>query len=97
FAAFLSTHIPHSYLKSTFEEVWDAEKEVLEETSSSRFRNKNNVNQWLIRYWQLASGKFTPRNINDGKNFMLKDENNNALNAIEEQKYKMICLNDTVD
>ena len=97
FAAFLSTHIPHSYLKSTFEEVWEAEMKIMEETSSSRFRNKNNVNQWLIRYWQLASGNFSPRNINDGKNFMLKDKNNDALNAIEKQKYKMICLNDTVD
>src|SRR5699024_5818887 len=97
FAAFLSTHIPHSYLKSTFEEVWEAEMKIMEETSSSRFRNKNNVNQWLIRYWQLASGNFSPRNINDDKNFMLKDKNNDAINAIEKQKYKMICLNDTVD
>src|SRR5699024_8520881 len=97
FAAFLSTHIPHSYLKSAFEEVWEAEKQIMEETSSSRFRNKNNVNQWLIRYWQLASGNFSPRNINDGKNFMLSNDNDMALFAIKNQKYKLICLNDTVN
>lgn len=96
FASFLSTHIPHSYLKSTFEEVWEKEKDILKKTSKSRFRNKENVNQWLMRYWQLASGNFMPRSINDGQNFMLSNSNNTALNAIENQKYKLICLNDTV-
>jgi len=96
FASFASTHIPHSYLKSTFEEVWKKEESVLKETSKSRFRNKDNVNHWLMRYWQLASGNFEPQNINVGCNFMLEDNDNRALNAIREQKYKMICLNDTV-
>src|SRR5699024_5163415 len=97
FASFLSTHIPHSYLKSTFEEVWKQEEDILKETSSSKFRNKNNVNQWLMRYWQLASGNFMPRNISDGKNFMLKDDNIDAIKSIKNQTYKLICLNDTID
>lgn len=97
FASFLSTHIPHSYLKSTFEEVWKKEEEILKKTSASKFRNKENVNQWLMRYWQLAAGKFEPRSINDGKNFMLGDDNQGAINAIINQKYKLICLNDTVN
>lgn len=96
FASFLSTHIPHSYLKSTFEEVWDQEEIILSQTSKSKFRNPSNVNQWLMRYWQIASGKFIPRNINDGMLFMLKEDNPEAINAIEKQKYKLICLNDTV-
>lgn len=96
FASFSSTHIPHSYLKSTFDEVWEKEFEVLTKTSQSRFRSKDNVNQWLMRYWQLASGNFEPRSVKDGKNFMLSDENEDAINAIKNQKYKLICLNDTV-
>lgn len=98
FTGFLSTHIPHSYLKSTFKEVWEKEHVTLEKTSQSKFRDKSNVNQWLMRYWQLASGNFVPRNINDGKIFMLNEENlSGAINAIKNQKYKMICINDTVD
>lgn len=97
FASFLSTHIPHSYLKSTFEEVWEKESKILEETSKSRFRNKENVNQWLMRYWQIAAGDFIPRNINDGKNFMLSDNNDPVITAISNQTYKLICLNDTVE
>lgn len=97
FACFSTTHLPISYLKSTFKDVWDKEEHVLEETSKSRFRSKDNVNQWIMRYWQLALGRFTPRNINFGKSFMLKDDNNRALNAIEYRKYSMVCLNDTVE
>lgn len=97
FASFSTRHIPHSYLKNTFKEVWDNEELILRETSKSKFRNKNNVNQWLMRYWQLASGNFHPGKINDGKNFMLTNNNKDALESIENQKYKTICLNDTVN
>lgn len=97
FPSFATAHIPHSYLKSTFNEVWEKEEEVLRNTSNSRFRSKNNVNQWLMRYWQLASGNFIPRSVDIGKNFMLSDNNKDAVKAIEEQKFKLICLNDTVN
>ena len=97
FACFATTHLPLSYLKSTFEEVWEKEEQVLEETSKSKFRSKDNVNQWVMRYWQLVKGRFIPRNINFGRSFMLKNNNNEALKAIELQKYSMICLNDTVE
>jgi len=97
FASFATAHIPHSYLKSTFDEVWEKEKEILEHTSMTRFRSTDNVNQWLMRYWQLASGKFYPRDPQIGKNFMLKSKNRDVVKAIKKQKYKMICLNDTSD
>lgn len=97
FASFTTTHLPQPYLKSTFKEVWEKEHEILIKTSKAKFRNKENVNQWLMRYWQIASGRFEPRNIDDGKNFMLSNENEMALNAIKKKKYKYICLNDTVN
>lgn len=97
FASFATTHLPLAYLKTTFEEVWEKEEDILKETSKSRFRNKENVNQWVIRYWQLASGDFIPRSIKFGKSFMLTNNNEEATNAIVNQQYSMICLNDTVD
>lgn len=97
FASFATAHIPHSYLKSTFKEVWEKEPEILELTSKTRFRNSDNVNQWLMRYWQLASGQFYPRNPKIGENFMLKSNNKDSMKVIKKQKYKMICLNDTMD
>src|SRR5699024_2955272 len=97
FASFATTHLPISYLKSTFKEVWDNEEPILAETSKSKFRNKNDVNQWIMRYWQLASGNFIPRDINFGKSFMLSNNNDKAISAIKKQKFSMICLNDTTD
>src|SRR5699024_9004422 len=97
FTSFLNTHIQYSYLKSTFVEVWEKEEEILKETSKSKFRSKNDVNQWLMRYWQLASGKFSPRDINDGKLFMLGNDNEDVFKAIRNHKYKMICTNDKID
>lgn len=97
FTSFLSTHIPHSYLKNTFKEIWNREGQILEATSRSKFRDKNNVNQWLMRYWQLAAGDFYPRNINDGKLFMLGEKNDLVIDCIKKQEYKLICLNDGVE
>src|SRR5699024_3001211 len=96
FASFSTRHIPHPYLKSTFKEGWENEEEILNKTSKSKFRSNDNVNQWLMRYWQLASGNFQPGKVKDGKNFMLTNHNEEALRSIKNQKYKMICLNDTV-
>lgn len=96
FSGFATTHLPLAYLKGTFQEVWEQEELILSETSKSKFRSKNDVNQWIMRYWQLVSGNFIPRNINFGKSFMLEDNNEKALTAIKKQKFKMICLNDTV-
>ncbi len=97
FTSFLTTHVAHSYLKDTFERVWELEEDILHKTCSHKFRNSSDVNQWLMRYWQIVEGNFSPRNINDTKLFTLGNRNEEALNAIENKKYKMICLNDHTD
>ena len=60
FTGFFDPHLPNSYLKSTFEEVWEKEYEVLNDTCTHKFRDRRDVNQWLIRYWQLVKGNFAP-------------------------------------
>ena len=97
---FVSNHHPQPYLKSTFQEVWAKEQERLLQTSASKFRDNQDVNQYLFRYWQLVTGKFTPSKY---KEFVKKRKYvevrtlGNAVNAardIESQKYKMYCIND---
>ena len=96
FTGFYESHLPNSYCKSVLEEVWKKEYEILDMTSKDKFRNiKTHVNQWLFRYWQLASGKFTPRKANIGQYFDLSNKFDKSKQSIEKQKYKMICLNDT--
>lgn len=91
---FYEPHLPVSYRKETYRTLWALEPEVLMETSRSQFKRKNNVNQWLMRYWQLASGGFVPRSPQFGKFFDLYESFPQALRAITSGRYRMICLND---
>lgn len=94
YTGFYNHHLAHSYLKSTFETVWKEEPEILLETSSHRFRDNNDVNQYIFRFWQLASGKFCPCTLH-GKNFKANNgSNKKIINYIRHQKGRMICIND---
>ena len=96
FPGFFCQHIPEAYLKSTYEEVWEQEEEILDRTCQDRFRSRTNVNQWLFKYWQLASGNFVPRRLDIGLCYHLRDANfTDACRDIRTQKYPMLCLNDT--
>lgn len=97
FVGFFEPHLPSSYLKSTFEKVWGLERSTLEMTTYSKFRDKDNINQWLFRYWQIAAGNFVPRSINFGKYYQLTDDNNALLEEISTSKHKVICINDTLE
>lgn len=99
FPGLLHQHICTSFLKSTFEEVWAIEKDILEETSSHKFRTSLDVNQWLFEDWQRCSGKFHPRNNSFGRSFALNEDRENnqmVFEAIRKQKYKVICFNDMI-
>lgn len=91
-----NSHLTSSFLKSTFEEVWDKEKDILEETSRNKFRTPNDVNQWLMRYFQIEEGHFEPQNSNFGKIYTLNqfDELKTVMNN---DKYKVLCINDDFD
>lgn len=95
FTGFYNQHITSCFLKKTFEEVWEKEGKVLDDTCSCRFRNQTNVNQWLMKYWQLAEGNFYPRKKKFGMYFQIKDDTSEIIEAIKAEKYEVICLNDT--
>lgn len=96
FPGFHYDHLPSSFLKTTLNEVWNKEYEILDATCNDKFRSKRNVNQWLFKFWQLASGNFEPRSTKFGLAFHLKNYPNEKLKrAIETNQYGMICINDT--
>ncbi|MDG2961797.1 Stealth CR1 domain-containing protein [Exercitatus varius] len=93
-------HMPQAYLKSTFEEVWEKEFDELDETCLHKFRNKNDVNQWLFRDWQIVSGNFEPVTVKN-RGLMVDFEKNNELaeleiceNALKSGRYLLMCIND---
>lgn len=98
FPGFYNGHLPNSFLKSTFCEVWQKYEETLDNTCSCHLRdNFTNVNQWLMRYWQLGKNQFYPRNPNFGKFYEITDNNDNIINDIKSQKFKIVCLNDGIN
>ena len=95
YCGFKNTHTAYSYLKSTLEEVWEKESDLLTETCNRRFRDDRDVNQYIFRYWQLAKGTFTPRNYNFSKLYCISHSNIDAIvEDIKISKPKAICLND---
>lgn len=94
FSAFYEFHICTSFLKQTYEDLWDKESETLYETCKRRFRNvKLDNNQWLFRDWQVASGCFAPRSTKFGRLYML-DKNSSIKEMIFDKKASVVCLND---
>lgn len=96
FPGFYYSHVSSNFLKSTFEEVWEKEYETLDKTCTDKFRQKTNVNQWLLKYWQLASGNYEVISYKTGVCYHIKDSNfDAACNAIKIGKHKITCINDT--
>lgn len=99
---FISLVVPHNaqpYLKSTFEEVW-AQNDIAEElygASAHSFRNPADYTQELFRTWQICKSDFNPYNTyKDTKMFPLMVKPRQAIKAIRNQSYKLVCINDSV-
>ena len=97
---FITLRVPHNaqpYLKSTFERVWTACEKELTETSCNKFRALNDYTPELFRTWQICEGNFEPYNTyKDTKMFPLMIRSKQAIEAISNQSYTLICLNDNI-
>lgn len=95
FVGFYEMHIPYSYRKDIFVDIWNKEKLQLESTCRHKFRDDGDVNQWLIRYWILASGKFFPRSANVGKLYFVNETTLDVCDEIRNHKHKLFCISDS--
>ena len=94
---FWENHLAHPLLKSTMELVWEKETAILEKTSASRFRNPSDTNVWLFKYWQIASGKYEIADPKLGNLFSLDDAGPDFWKLLNSRKYKIMCINDSLD
>ena len=94
FTGFKNLHAPAAYLKRSFLEVWEAESEKLDDTCRDRFRTNDNVNQWVVLWWQIASGQFSPYVIDNLVDSIESNTIDYLCEAIENQSHDYICLND---
>lgn len=95
FSGFFLRHIEQPYLKSIFDDAWEKEATMLLE-SSTRFRERATLTPYFFRYWQLASNKFYPKKLNEGRKLMLGvDDISDIEKTLKNSKIKSVCLNDT--
>lgn len=99
FFGFFNNHMPNPFLKSTCKAVWEENYRWLDETCSHRFRNDNDVNQYIFSHYQYVNGLFHPYEWeNKARLFRCNDRNTKSIaNAIVEQRYSMICINEADD
>ncbi len=97
FTGFKSPHVPYSYLKSTFEDAWQHEEEVLKLACEHKFRQPTDVSSRMFSYWQLAKGTFMPRSPKAGVSTSIcadAKKNEETLRIIRNREHKMLCIND---
>lgn len=98
FPNFVDLHISSPLKKSTIKELWEKEGEILIKTSKNKFRSLEDVNQYLFKWYDIARGNFEPFNPKIGKYFSgVSDGFEKICDAIEKQKYKMICFSDDLE
>ena len=97
FSGFYIHHGPVSYLKSTFEKVWDAVPGDLENACRHRFRHPSDINQWIMEYWQYCTGCFSPRSPGFSNVFEGVSEEQKAVRSIAKGQFRAVCLNDAQD
>lgn len=97
---FVTLRTPHNaqpYLKSTFDDVWTHCGDELTAMSVNRLRSATDLTPELFKTWQICSSNFHPYNTYENtKMFPLLIKSKKAIEAIREQKYKLICINDNV-
>ena len=95
FAGIRPEHLPASIVKSTYKKLWQLEPEKFHATCLNKFRSPTDINHWLMKYWQICEGNFTPRNVNWGKYYEYGQGLPVLQKILRSKKYKTVCLNDT--
>lgn len=95
FLGFKWRHIEQPYLRSTFDEAWKEEPDMLR-ASCTRFREEVTLNPYFFRYWQFATNKFYPVHLHKHKVFNLSlNIMDKVENVLKDSRFFSVCLNDT--
>lgn len=95
FSGFSNFHIEQAYLKSVFNEVWEAAPEFMS-ASCTRFREDVTANPYIFRYWQFAKNLFYPLKRNGEFFFLINhDELDRIEKTFQNNNCLSFCLNDS--
>lgn len=93
FPGIMLHHQPQSYLKTTLNQVWKEEKLLIEETCKNKFRTKDDINQYIFRYWQIGKGEFEPADLLKRGHYVSIEPGTDYCRLLN-SKYKILCIND---
>ena len=97
FIGFSWRHFEQPFLRSTFEQAWSEEPEMLQ-SSCSRFRSEITLFPYFFRYWQFATNMFYPTKLYKTRYFHLRiSKLDDVERVLNDQKTISICLNDTAN
>lgn len=94
FPGIVCRHLPSPFLKSTLEEVWEYEYNILNQTSLHKFRTSTDVNQYIFSYWDIMKGNFVPSSKMGQAFHMDACDLDEIISKGIESRCKMICVND---
>ena len=95
FTGYKPLHMPAAMTKKTFKEIWAKEKEVLEKTTSHKFRHPEDVNQYIFSLWNICNNNFCPKNTKRIKYISMSNGlTAKTMNEIMKEKYALYCIND---
>ena len=96
FVGFKNFHMPAPMVKSSFEAVWNLEPELLRKTCQNKFRGLNDINPYVMSYYNFCTNRFVPRSPKFGGYLDLGQEPGRIAGALH-GKYKYITINDSDD
>ncbi len=95
FIGFSNSHVEQAYLKSVFDEVWEAAPEFMS-ASCTKFREDTNSLPYIFRYWQFAKNLFYPsRKKGEFFNLIKSDVLDKIEKVLHDEKCTSVCLNDS--
>ncbi len=94
FTGFRNFHTCVPFLKGTLEEVWAQYPEVLSDTCRRKFRSREDVNQYLFRYWQLCKGTFVPGKPDSAYLTVGRQSVEEVAAVMKKQAHQVLCIND---
>jgi len=99
FCGNMEFHLANPMTKWAYEEVWKAEPELLDITCRKHVRSTMDVNQYLVKNWQVASGQFVPGSPSIGKAFQFRENAAATLGELgaylSAGRGKIVCINDS--
>lgn len=92
-----ASEVTEELLKSTYEEIWAKYRVVMDQTSRNKFRSIRDVNQYLLKHWQVASGNYKALVFRKISCYVssFPEDMNRLKRAMDNSSCRMVCINDS--